>query len=77
MCSESVSGYVTPLRDTAFYVIRGGGDFSLAPGKSRKVVVSFRPPRAGNFQSNVLIVGNAPASQQLTVGLSGPGTPRP
>lgn len=77
VCGESVSGYVTPLRDTAFFVIRGGGDFSLAPGGSRKIVVSFRPPRAGNFQSNVLIVGNAPASQQLTVDLSGAGTSRP
>ena len=77
VCSESVSGYVTPLHDTAFYVIRGGGDFSLAPGTSRKVVVSFRPPSPGNFQSNVLIVASAPVTQQLTVGLSGTGTGRP
>ncbi|MGH7778984.1 MAG: hypothetical protein ACREQR_04060 [Candidatus Binataceae bacterium] len=76
-CGMTVSGYATPLKDTAFFVINGGGNFSLAPGKSRKIVVAFRPPQTGDFHSNVLIVGDAPVHQQMSVELSGTGTPRP
>lgn len=76
-CSEPVTGYVTPLIDTGFFVIRGGGNFSLAPGQSRKIVVSFRPPQPGIFQSNVLIIGSTPSYQQVIVNLSGTGTKRP
>jgi hypothetical protein len=76
-CSAAESGYVTPLNDTAFFVIKGGGTFSLAPGSSRKVVVSFRPPHPGNFTGNVLIVGSSPVEQQFTIGLAGTGVGRP
>jgi len=70
-------GYVTPLQDQAFFVIKGGGTFSLAPGEAREVTVRFKPPQAGNFTSNVLIVSNDPSNPQLTITLSGVGTPRP
>jgi hypothetical protein len=76
-CGAAVTGYVTPLNDTAFFVIRGGGNFSLGAGESRKIVVAFRPPQTGAFQSNVLIVGEQPSYQQVIVDLSGTGTPRP
>lgn len=75
--TSELIGYVVPLQDTAFFVRKNGGSFSLAPGRSREVTVLFKPPQTGNFTSNVLIVSNASADPQLTVTLSGIGTPRP
>ncbi|MGH7779748.1 MAG: SBBP repeat-containing protein [Candidatus Binataceae bacterium] len=69
---SQLTGYVTPLRDDGFRVVKGGGKFSLAPGQSRTVVVAFRPPFAGSFTSNVLVVSENPA-QQLSVTLTGVG----
>ncbi len=75
--TSELIGYVMPLEDTAFFVRKNGGSFSLAPGRSREVTVLFKPPQTGNFTSNVLIVSNDPLHPQLTVTLSGIGTPRP
>ncbi|MGC1678689.1 MAG: protease pro-enzyme activation domain-containing protein [Candidatus Binataceae bacterium] len=75
--TSELTGYVTPLSDTAFFVNKNGGYFSLKPGKSREVTVRFKPPQVGNFTSNVLVVSNDPVHRQVSVTLSGIGTPRP
>jgi hypothetical protein len=42
-----------------FLVVSGGGTFSLAPGKSRSVTISFSPGSEGTFSETLLITHNA------------------
>lgn len=69
-------GYVAPLEDTGFRVRNGGGNFDLAPGRSKTVTVVFAPPRGETvYTSSVLISSNAASDRQLSVTLTGIGTP--
>jgi len=58
-----------------FSVVSGGGDFSLAPGKSRSVVISFLPTSAGLFSDTLSITHNATNQNSPTAVLvTGTGT---
>jgi len=57
-----------------FSVINGGGDFSLGPGKSKSIVISFSPTSGGVFSDNLTITHNATnQSSPTTVPLGGTG----
>ena len=74
--TSALIGYVTPLEDEGFRVRRGGGNFDLAPGQSKTVTVVFAPPRGETtYSSKVLITSNDPNNRQMSVTLTGIGTP--
>ena len=65
---DSVSG--------SFSLVSGGGTFSLAPGKSKSVIVSFSPTSTGNFSQSLSITHNATNRVSPTfVSLNGTGLP--
>jgi hypothetical protein len=69
-------GYVTPLEDDGFRVRKGGGNFDLAPGRSKTITVVFAPPRGEtSYSSKVVITSNDPSIRQTSVTLIGIGTP--
>lgn len=74
--TSALTGYVSPLEDDGFRVRKGGGNFDLAPGQSKTVTVVFAPPRGKtSYSSKVVITSNDPNDRQLSVQLTGIGTP--
>jgi len=61
-----------------FSIDSGGGSFSLTPGATRNVVVSFNPTSQGNKNATLRFANNDPNHNPLDVGLSGSGiVPQP
>ncbi|MEO0069628.1 MAG: choice-of-anchor D domain-containing protein, partial [candidate division WOR-3 bacterium] len=57
-----------------FSVVKGGGTFNLAPGKSRSMTISFSPGSEGTFSETLFITHNATNQGSPTkVSLSGTG----
>lgn len=57
-----------------FEVIEGGGDFTLARGKSRKVRIRFSPTAVGRSRQDLLIESTDPNLPTTTVAVVGRGT---
>ncbi|MGV3720332.1 MAG: hypothetical protein ACO1SX_05420, partial [Actinomycetota bacterium] len=62
---------VTPVEP--FYVVSGGGAFTIPPKKSRKVVVEFAPEEADTYVETLVITSTDPAKPVVNVSLRGVG----
>lgn len=68
--TATVTGNVgTP--SAPFSIVAGGGPFSLDPGNSLTVSITFAPTAKGNFRSSVVITSNAKQGNKFTVHLIG------
>lgn len=63
---------VTSIGTAAPFLV-SGTTFSLAPGKSRKIVVGFAPTAPIHYMGNLTIQSNAANAPTLNVALSGWG----
>lgn len=70
--TDTLTGSVAGL-SAPFLVVSGGSSFSLAPGKSRTVVVSFTPTATGTFSDTLTITHNA-TNQTSPINLAITGT---
>ncbi len=64
--------------DTASFSIEaGGGPFSLEPGETHDVTISFGPTAVGNAGTTFRVTSNDPVQPQLDVLLTGEGSDEP
>jgi len=56
-----------------FFSVEFVGEFAVAPGASREVVVTFSPQEVGNFAGTLTINSNDPDNQVLEIELAGNG----
>ena len=77
--SAPLEGAVSLSGDAGAFTITGGsGDFSVAPGESQAVDVTFAPEEAASFAGTVAISHNASnAPNPVEVALTGEATPAP
>ncbi len=61
--------------DTDAFAVDGdtAGPFSLEPGESTSVIVSFTPPQTGEANATLAIISNANETPEVTVELRGEG----
>jgi hypothetical protein len=60
--------------DEPFFVISGGGSFTLAPKKKRKVVIEFAPVEADRYLDILTITSTDPNRAVVNVSLTGMGS---
>jgi len=63
-----------------FFIVSGGAPFTVAPGETKSVVVSFKPASAGGKTANLEIASKDPDRATVNITLSGVGielTPTP
>jgi hypothetical protein len=71
--TRSVTGTVGTLT-APFTLVTGGGDFSLATGAERDIVVEFAPTSGGGpgkFQATLIITSKTPRASELKVSITG------
>jgi hypothetical protein len=72
--ANTLTGSVGNLSNP-FSVVSGGGPFSLAPGESQSVIISFSPTSPGTFSQTLAITHNATNQiNPLSIPVSGTGT---
>jgi probable HAF family extracellular repeat protein len=70
--TQTVSVTVGTLQEP-FSVVEGGGNFSLAPGANKKIVVEFAPTRLGPFQATLSITRSDLGAAAVDVPITGEG----
>jgi len=68
-----LSGTVESAIDPPFAIFSGGGSFSLAAGKTRKITLIFSPTSPTTFGSSLTIDSSDQGKSPLTVPVSGSG----
>ncbi len=68
-----LSGTVESAIDPPFAIFSGGGSFSLAAGKTRKITLTFSPTSPTTFGSSLTIDSSDQGKSPLTVPVSGSG----
>jgi hypothetical protein len=71
------SADITGTDYNEFTITSGGGSFSLSPGSSRNIIVSFNPASTGSKNAILRLVSNDPDENPLDVSLAGDGVDVP